>query len=215
MDPVTLSAVALAGTAVGGGISAYGAYTGGQQTKEYYDLLARNDLTQANIARLKAGRDIMAGDVQAQKYGIATAQRLGGTIASAGARNIGPTTRSTAQVYMSQRAAGLEEQQIARQTAAERAYGEDVEAAAKEAGARAKEFAGEQAETAGKITAAADVASTVGKVASIGMDAAKFAPPTAIGDTGSVDPKWFEGLDLMSRSSGPTTGPPLSIEYQG
>ena len=213
-DPITLAA--LAATAIGGGISAYGAYSGGQAQKEYYDLLAKNDLTQANIARLKAGRDIMAGDVEAQKYGIATAQRLGGTITSAGARNIGPTTGSTAQVYMSQLAAGREEQQIARQTAAERAYGEDVEATAKEAGARAKEFAGGQAATAGEIGAAADVAGTVGKMAGIGLEGAKFAPPpTAIGDSGSVDPKWFQGLDLMAGGSGSTTGPPLSIEYSG
>jgi hypothetical protein len=210
MDPVTLSAVALAGTAVGGGISAYGAYTGGQQTKEYYDLLARNDLTQANIARLKAGRDIMAGDVEAQKYGIATAQRLGGTIARAGAGNVGPTTGSTAQVYQSQRAAGLEEQQIARQTAGERAYGEDVEAAAKVAGAGAEQFAGQRAAFAGEVGAAADVAGTVGKMASMGLEAQKFAP-TAVGTAQPVDSKWYQGLDLMSGDSGPTTGPPLNL----
>ena len=206
-DPIT--ATALIATAVGGGISAWGAYTGGQATKQYYDLLARNETTQANIARLKAGRDIMAGDVEAQKYGIATAQRLGGTIASAGARNISPTTGSTAQVYMSQRAAGLEEQQIARQTAAERAYGENVEAAAKVASAGAEQFAGQQAATAGEFKAGAATAQTIGQMASIGMEAAKFAPtapPTAIGDTGSVDPKWYQG---------PTAGQPFSSAYSG
>src|SRR6516164_9192005 len=102
-DPI--SATMIAATVIGGGIQAYGAYSGGQAQKAYYQFQAGIAQQQAEIARLKATRDFSAGELEAQKYGIKTAQVLGGTIARAGAGNIGPTTGSTAAVYMSQRAA--------------------------------------------------------------------------------------------------------------
>src|SRR5215469_10616518 len=99
-DPISIAMIAA--TAVGGGISAYGQYSGGQAQKQYYDFMARNAIQMANIARLKAGRDIMAGEQEAQKFGIQTAQIRGGTIARAGAGNVATGMGSTAQVYMSQ-----------------------------------------------------------------------------------------------------------------
>jgi hypothetical protein len=171
----------LAATVIGGGIQAYGAYSGGQAQKAYYQFQAGIANQQAQIARLKAGRDIMAGEQEAQKYGIKTAQALGGTIAKAGAGNIGATTGSTAAVYMSQRAAGLAEQATARQTAAERAYGEDIEAAAKIAGAGALGVAGTQAAAAGDISAIGTVVSTAGSVAGKWYDVSKLGAVGAPG----------------------------------
>jgi len=174
-DPISIAMIAA--TAVGGGISAYGQYSGGQAQKQYYDFMARNAIQMANIARLKAGRDIMAGEQEAQKFGIQTAQIRGGTIARAGAGNVATGMGSTAQVYMSQLAAGQEEQATARQTAGERAYGEQVEAAAKVAGAGADVFAGARAVTAGDISAFGTMVSTVGSVAGKWYDMSQLQGP--------------------------------------
>jgi hypothetical protein len=200
----------LIGTAVGGGISAFGAYQGGQAQKAYYNYQANVQRQLAGIATQKAGRDIMAGEQEAQKYGIQTAQVLGGTTARAGAGNVLTTGGSTVAVLQSQRAAGLEEQATARQTAGERAYGEYVEAAAKRAGGGALDVAGQQAETAGIIGGIGKGVATVGQVAGMGFDIAKTTP-TLAGDAQPVSSKWYEGLDTMSGGSGQTTGPPLNL----
>jgi|SRR5215472_2021418 len=191
-DPV--SATMLIATAVGGGIQAYGSYSGGQAQKAYYNYQAQVQRNLAQVAALKANRDIMAGEVEAQKYGIKTAQVMGGTTASAGARDVAVGTGSTAQVLQSQRAAGLEEQQIARQTAAERAYGERIEASAKTASAGAMDVAGARAATAGEIGAAGTIASTAGSVAGrwydISRTAGNLAPGTnlALGGATGTQP---------------------------
>jgi len=177
-DPVTIGLISMGATAVGGGIQAWGAYTGGRGQQAYYNYQANVQRNLARIANLKAGRDIMAGEVEAQKYGIQTAQTLGGTIARAGAGNISASAGSTAQVLQSQRAAGLEEQQVARQTAAERAYGMRVEAEAKTASAGALDVAGEQAAKAGQIAMLGDIASTAGSVAGKWYDISKTTPTT-------------------------------------
>jgi len=193
-DPVTIGLISMGVTAIGGGISAWGAYSGGQATKQYYDLQAANAQREAQIARLKAGRDIMAGEQEAQKYGIRTAQLLGGTVARAAAANVSPTTGSTAAIYMSQRAAGLEEEAAARQTAAERAYGEEVEASAKEAGATAEQVAGRKAAIAGDISAAGTVASTIGSVAGKWYDISKTTPNPWQGASDVANPTQIGGL---------------------
>jgi len=172
-DPI--STTLLIATAVGGGIQAYGGYAGGQAQKAYYNYQSQVQRNLAQIATLKAGRDIMAGEQEAQRYGIQTAQIMGGTTASAGARNVAVNTGSTAQVLQSQRATGLEEQATARQTAAERAYGEEVEASAKTASAGALTMAGSQAATAGDISAAGTLVSTVGSVAGKWYDISRTA----------------------------------------
>jgi hypothetical protein len=203
-----LPLLAIGATAVGAGIQAYGAYQGGQAQKAYYNYQAGVQQQLAGIARLKGARDIMAGDVEAQKYGIRTAQITGGTIARAGAGNVSTTGGSVAALLQSQRATGLEEQQIARQTAGERAYGEYVEAAAKTASAGALGMAGQQAATAGEISAVGDVISGIGSAASMGLQGAKFS--SIAGGSPPVSSKWYEGSDLMT-GTGPTTGPPLNL----
>jgi len=185
-----LAIASLAATAIGGGISAYGAYQSGQAQKAYYNYQAGVQQQLAQVARLKANRDIMAGEQEAQKYGIQTSQQVGGIRARAAAGGIGVDTGSTAEVQASQLAVGGEEQKSARQTAAERAYGENVEAAAKTASAGAMEFAGSQAATAGDISAFGDVVGTAGKMASLGLDYSKYSS-VAGGGSSSVAPKWY------------------------
>jgi hypothetical protein len=209
-DPISLTMIAA--TAIGGGIQAYGAYSGGQAQKAYYQYQAGIANQQAQIARLKATRDFSAGELEAQKYGIKTAQVLGGTIARAGAGNIGPTTGSTAAVYMSQRAAGLTEQATARQTAAERAYGEDVEAAAKVASAGALGFAG--AHTAGDISAIGSVVSTVGSVAGKWYDVSKLGAAGA-GGGGPLDILAGAQTGPLATLPTPTQQQPSSSAWQG
>jgi hypothetical protein len=170
-DPIT--ATMLIGTAVGGGISAFGAYQGGQAQKAYYNYQAAVAQQLAQVATLKGGRDIMAGEQEAQKYGIQTAGLRGGFTAGAGARNVAIPTGATAGVLTSQLAAGKEEQAAARQTAAERAYGEYVEAAAKTASAGALGMAGQQAAMAGDVGAAGTAVSAVGSVAGKWYDVSK------------------------------------------
>jgi|SRR5215472_4181466 len=179
MDPVTLGIVSLATTAIGGGITAYGQYQAGQAQKAYMDYQAGVQQQLAQVARLKANRDIMAGEQEAQKYGIQTAQQVGGIRARAAAGGIAVDTGSTAEIQSSQLAVGGEEQKSARQTAAERAYGEDVEAAAKTASAGAMEFAGSQAETAGDISAFGSIASTAGSVSGKWLQLSQYGNPLA------------------------------------
>ena len=173
-DPIT--ATLLVSTVVAGATTAYGQYQGGQAQKAYYNYQAGVQRQLAGIATQKAGRDIMAGEQEAQKHGIQTAQVRGGTIARAGAGNVGPTTGSTADVYMGQLAAGQAAQASARQTAGERAYGEYVEAAAKTTGAGADVWAGARAPTAADINIAGTVASTAGSVAGKWYDIQKTMP---------------------------------------
>ena len=204
MDPATLMAVSAVATLAGGGISAYGAMQGGQAQKAYYDYQAGVQETLAKIATLKGTRDIAAGEQEAQRYGIQTAQQLGGINVRGGAGNVqvgnvGPTTMSTAQAYLSQHAVGVEEQASARQTAAERAYGENVEAASKIAGAGAMRMAGAQAIPASELAAAGDVVSAVGSASGV---AAKWyqtspssAPPAVqtAGDPLQIAPSYYQG----------------------
>ena len=211
-DPI--SATMIAATVIGGGIQAYGAYSGGQAQKAYYQFQAGIAQQQAEIARLKATRDFSAGELEAQKYGIKTAQALGGTIAKAGAGNIGPTTGSTAAVYMSQRAAGLTEQATARQTAAERAYGENIEAAAKVASAGAMDVAGRQAAIAGDISAAGSVVSTVGSVAGKWYDVSKLGAAGA-GGGGPLDILAGAQTGPLATLPTPTQQQPSSSVWQG
>jgi hypothetical protein len=163
-------------TAAGAGIQAYGAYQSGQAQKAYYNYQAGVQQQLATIANLKANRDIMAGEQEAQKYGIQTAQIMGGTTARAGAGNVATGTGSTALVRSAQLGAGQEEQATARQTAGERAYGEQVEAAAKVAGAGAERVAGAQAVTAGDIGAIGSIVGGIGSVAGKWYDVAKTTP---------------------------------------
>src|SRR5215469_2279923 len=195
-DPI--SATMLIATAVGGGIQAYGAYAGGQAQKAYLNYQAGVQQQLAQIARLKANRDIMAGEQEAQKYGIRTAQIRGGTIASAGARNVQVSGGSTRNVLLGQLAAGQEEEATARQTAGERAYGENVEAAAKTASAGAMQVAGAQAATAGEISAAGSIVSTVGNVAGKWYDISK---------TGATNLASNAPLDILA---GANTSPPAT-----
>jgi hypothetical protein len=185
----------MAATAIGGGVSAFGAYQGGQAQKAYYDYQAAIARQQSQIATLKAGRDIMAGEQEAQKYGIQTAQTRGGFLASGGARNVQLAGGATQQVGLSQLAAGQEEQAAARQTAAERAYGEQVEAAAKTASAGALGMAGQQAAIAGDVGAAGTAISTVGSVAGKWYDVSK-----AFGTPANVNPDSPQGRLTYSSS---------------
>jgi hypothetical protein len=178
-----MAGVSAAATLIGGGISAYGAYQGGKAQKAYYDYQAGIQNVLANVARLKAGRDIMAGEQEAQKLGIEAAQRMAGINVRAGAANVqtavGPTTGSTAAVYMSQIAAGQAAQAGARQTAAERAYGEGITAAEKVTTGAADIMAGERQVATGEVTAAADVASSVGQATAVALKWYPTTPPSA------------------------------------
>jgi hypothetical protein len=112
---------------------------------------------------------------------------MGGINVRAGAANVqtavGPTTGSTAAVYLSQIAAGKAAQAGARQTAAERAYGEDITAAEKVTTGAADVLTGTKQAMAGEVAAAGDVFSSIGQATSVALKWYPTTPPSGTPDT--------------------------------
>lgn len=128
-DPISMMAVAsLVGTAVGGGVSAYGAYSGGQAQKSMFNYQSRVAQINAGIAQNQAQTEFAAGDIQAQQVGFRSGERMGITRAGIGAGNLDLGTGSARRVLSSEAMIGQNEQATVRNNAARRAYGEQVSA---------------------------------------------------------------------------------------
>ena len=163
-DPV--SAAMLAATVAGTGIQAFGQYQAGQATAAGFRYQADVNQKLAQIATQNANYDIAAGGIKAQQAGLVSGAAAGRIQAEAGAHNLAPTVGSTARTYMSQLAIGQENERILTADAAHAAYGEQVQAAEKIAGAGADVVAARTTTQAIVPEVAGTIATGAGSVAS-------------------------------------------------
>jgi hypothetical protein len=198
----------MAATAAGAATSAYGQYESGQAAKDMYNYRADVARKQAGIAdRLAQGYIIPAGELNAQRVALNARANMGRTNVRAGAGNvqvgnIGPTTGSTAAVYMSQLATGRTEQGIQRSEAGRMAFGEEVKASGLEATAGIDVTAGAQSYMAGVTSAVGTAISGAGSVAGKWLDLAAATPSDLppSGPSPMVNPDSPAGQQLYSAS---------------
>lgn len=163
MSFVSIAAVATIG---GAGISAYGAYSGGQAKSRQLQYQAGVAELNRKIALQNKDYALQAGETQAQQYGMAAAQRQGSIRAGAGASGLDVGSGSKAAIQDSQRAVTEIDMAQIRNNAARKAYGFDVEATQNSAQADLYRMGASDAETAGEISAAGSLVSGAGSVAS-------------------------------------------------
>lgn len=123
-DPISAMAVAsLVGTAIGGGIQAYGAYQGGKAQQSMFNYQSRVAQINAQNAQTQANVEQQTGDIRAQQSGLRTAQRVGLTRAGMAAGGLDLGSGSAKSVVGSEEEVGQFEQASIRNDAARRAFG--------------------------------------------------------------------------------------------
>lgn len=123
-----LALFSLASTVIGAGVSAYGAYAGGQAQQSMFNYQARVAQINAGIAQEQARAETIAGDIRAQQSGIKTAERVGMTRAAMAAGGLDLGTGSPKSVISSEEEIGQFDQASIRNDAARRDYGYNVAA---------------------------------------------------------------------------------------
>src|ERR1700689_761919 len=118
MDPVSLTAISLAASAAGGGVSAFGALEQGKSQGAIYNYQAGVANLNSQIAKQNADYAVASGEVQAQESGMRTRQQVGGIIAQQGAGGLAIGGGSNARVVSSQQQVGQEDQALIRSNAA-------------------------------------------------------------------------------------------------
>jgi hypothetical protein len=171
MDPVTLTAISIGTTAAAGGVSAFGALSGGASKKAMYQYQAGIADTNSKIAKQNADYAIRVGESQAMTQGLKTRQQVGTAIATRGASGLDVNKGSNARVVQSVEMVGEHNEAIIRSDAAKRAYGYEVEAASATANATIARMAGDDASKAGTISALGSILGTAGSVSSKWVDA--------------------------------------------
>lgn len=166
-DPITLMAVgSMAATAAGAGISAYGASKSGQAQAGMYQYQAGVAQLNSQIALQNRDLALATGQTEAQRYGMAAAQRLGSIKAGGGASGIDVGSGSKADVTQSQQYVTGIDQATLYNNAARKAYGYEVESVMGTAQAGMYGQASSDAADAGNIKALASLVSGAGSVAS-------------------------------------------------
>lgn len=182
-DPLTLTAVSLATTAMSGAVSAYGAYSGGQSQAAMYQYQAQVAAANKQIADQNAAYAKEAGEVSAQQSGMKSRFERGEIIARQGAGGLALGSGSQGRVVTSQLSVGQQDQALIRANAAKQAYGYEVQ--------------GMQATAQGALdTAAASNARTAGDIGAFG---------SILGTAGSVSSKWLQASQAGVFSSGTST----------
>jgi hypothetical protein len=189
-DPVSM--IAIGGTAAGGIISAMGNLFGGESSAAAYRYQAGVAAINKKINLENADYERYVGEVEAQRSGLGTAQRIAAIKAGKGASGIDVGSGSAADIIDSQHAVGLRDQSVIRANAARKAYGFEVRASGNEAETNLLKMAASRAEIAGKIGALSSL----------------------VGGATSVASKWLMGSQMGLFGSGrvqPDVGSAVSI----
>ena len=187
MDPVSLTAISLAASAAGGGVSAFGALEQGKSQAAMYNYQAGVANLNSQIAKQNADYAVASGEVQAQESGMRTRQQVGGIIAQQGAGGLAIGGGSNARVVSSQQQVGQEDQALIRSNAARTAYGYEVQGVQDTAQAALDTTAATNAKTAGDISAFGSILGTAGSVSSKWLQASQSGAFGSSG-TGTGDP---------------------------
>jgi hypothetical protein len=164
-DPFTMAAVGSAAAAGGGLLSASGALGKGSADQAMYNYQAGVAKLNAGIAKQNADYTRTAGETVAYQSGLKTAEVVGQQTVSQGASGVDVNSGSPKSVRDTTTAFGQMDQSLIRTNYAKKAYGYDVEAVTKTAEAGADVVAGDQAQKAGKISAASSILGSVSSVA--------------------------------------------------
>lgn len=155
---------AVAGIA-GAGVSAFGAYEGGQaqsQASMYQAQVAANN---AAIARQNAEMETQSGEIAANNYAMRTRAVVGSTKANQAASGVDVDTGSNVNVRAAESELGALDALTIRSNAARQAYGYEVAATSDMAESQLLESESKQAKTAGTLSA---LGSFLGGVGSVG-----------------------------------------------
>jgi alkanesulfonate monooxygenase SsuD/methylene tetrahydromethanopterin reductase-like flavin-dependent oxidoreductase (luciferase family) len=165
-DPVTLAVIGMTATAIGGGVSAYGAYSSGKAQQQMYNYQSGVALANQQIAKQNADYALQAGESKAQVAGLTERFQEGKTKAQQGAGNLDVGSGSAMDVRASEHEIGQEDQAVIRAGAAKTAYGYGVEAYQEETKSQLDIMAGKNSAKAGAISATGTLLGTAGSVAS-------------------------------------------------
>lgn len=174
-DPVTMGAVSIGSSILGGVFGASGAKQQASASAGQYGYQAALGLLNSQINKQNAQYARDQGERRALQYGLGARQRQGEIVAAQSASGLDVRSGSQKEVQESQHTVSLMDMDQIRTDAAKTAYNFEIEAFKDILGAKMKAKAGMDAESAGNV----------GVLSSI------------IGAAGSVADKWYRG-----RSSG-------------
>lgn len=183
-DPFTWAAIGTAASIAGGAVAAGGALAKGSADKNMYQYQAGVAKLNQDIAKQNAAYTREAGESAAYISGRKTMETIGRQKTAQSVSGIDVNSGTNTRIRETTTDLGRIDQATIRQNYARKAYGHEVEATIKGSEVAGATIAGDQAETAGKINAAASILGTVGSVSS----------------------KWLQGSSAFgSASSGVTT----------
>lgn len=191
-DPISLSALSLASSAGGGVLSAFGANAEGKSQKAMYGYQAQVARLNAAIDRQNAEWELAKGDREAVQYGMKAGQQFAAIRTQQAASGLDVNSGSAAAVQDSQRKIIQMDNEAIRENATKAAYNWNVKATMDENQANIYDYAGAQAEKAGKLKALSSI----------------------IGSVSSVSSKWSAGSQSGLFSGGGTGGIKLFDENQ-
>lgn len=182
-DPFSWAAIGTAASVAGGAVSAGGALAKGSADKSMYGYQAGVALLNQTIAKQNASYTRDVGENAAFISGRKTMATIGTQKVDQAASGIDVNSGSATAVRKSTADLGSIDQATIRQNYAKKAYGFEVEAATKGAEATTNIIAGEQAEKAGKVNAAASILGTVSSVSSKWLQGSSVFGGTSSGIT--------------------------------
>lgn len=172
-DPLSLTAISLGASALGGATSAVSSIMGGNSQAAQFQYQSGIAAQNALIAKQNANYATAAGEVSAQQSGMKTRFQLGQTTAQQGAGGLAVGSGSNQRVVDSEREVGTEDQALIRSNAAKQAYGYEVTAAQDTAQSQMYTQAASGAKTAGEIGAFGSILGTAGSVSSKWLQASQ------------------------------------------
>lgn len=165
-DPITMGVMAIATTIGGGVVAAAGARQSADSQAANYRYQMEQARINKQIAKNNADYQRVTGDLQAQKFGLASRQRMGRIRAAMGASGFKIDDTGGSQVQDSQRIVDVSDQATIRANAARRAYAYEVEGTTEGNKASAYAAAAENTETAGDLSVMSSLLGTASSVSS-------------------------------------------------
>lgn len=165
-DPVTLAAISIGSSVIGGGLAAYGAQQKGTAESNMYTYQSGVAQLNKQIADQNAQYATAAGEVSAQTAGMRTRAQIGATKADQAASGIDVNKGSAVDTRVSEAEIGSANVATIRANAAREAYGYRVGGAQAEAQSGLDLYAAKTSRTAGNIGALSSILGTAGSVSS-------------------------------------------------
>lgn len=197
-DPVTMAAISIGASVIGGGVSAFGAGTSANASASAFQYKAGIAQMNAQIAKQNAAWVTNSGGVKANEEGLRDAQEIGQTRTNQGASNIDVGSGSHAAVTTAQSNVARYNQGIIRANAAHTAYGYETQAAADTAESRLSMSAASGASTAGTLGILSSIIGTAGSVASKWTQGSTIGIGSGSGPIGIFDPNAYGAAPTWS-----------------